>query len=146
MKKSSLSNLVNIGMLSLMFTASLLWAQSGKRLHYSTLFNPGTLGTVSGEVVRVEHAFSARGEDYCVHALLKTPHGSVTAILAPKNFMENQGLSIAPKDQVALTGSFISVIDKPFLLVTEITGDRAMKLREANGRPAWAEDGDWQKR
>jgi hypothetical protein len=143
MKTSSFSGLVNIGILSLMFTASLLWAQSGRRLHYSTLFNPLTVDTVSGEVIRVEHAFSDRGEDYCVHALLKTPQGSVTAILGPKGYMENQGLGIAPNDQIALTGSFISVINKPFLLVMEVTGDRSMKLREANGRPAWAEEADW---
>jgi hypothetical protein len=60
--------------------------------------------------------------------------------------MEKQGLSIAPKDQVALTGSFISVINKPFLLVTEVTGDRIMKLREADGRPAWAEEANWEVR
>lgn len=71
MKKPGFISLVTIGLLSLML--SLSWAQSGRRLHYSTLFNPMTVGTVSGEVVRVEQAFSGSGQDYCVHALLKTP-------------------------------------------------------------------------
>ena len=143
MKKPVSLFLVVIGLLSLMFVVSSSWAQSGRRLHYSTLFNPGTVGTVSGEVVRVEQAFSGSGQDYCVHALLKTPQGQVTAILAPKGYMAKQGLAIAPKDRVTVTGSLISVLDKPFLLAMEVTGDRTMKLREANGRPAWAVGDDW---
>jgi len=143
MKKPVFFCLAAIGLLSLMLTISLSWAQSGRRLHYSTLFNPGTVGTVSGEVVWVEHAFSGSGADYCVHALLKTPQGQVTAILAPKGYMKEQGFIMDLKDRVTVTGSLISVLGKPFLLAMEVTGDRTMKLREANGRPAWAVGDDW---
>jgi len=143
MKKPGFLSLLTIGLLSLVFTVSSSWAQSGRRLHYSTLFNPRTVVTVSGEVVRVEQAFAGSGQDYCTHALLKTTKGQVTAILAPQGFMKEQGLAIAPKDRVTVTGSLISVIGKPFLLAMEVTGDRTMKLREANGRPAWAVGEDW---
>ena len=67
----------------------------------------------------------------------------MTAILAPKGYMEEQGLTIAPKDRVTVTGSLISVLGKPFLLAMEVQGDRTMKLREASGRPAWAVGDDW---
>jgi hypothetical protein len=143
MKKPVFLCLAAIGLLSLMVAVSSSWAQSGRRLHYSTLFNPGTVGAVSGEVVRVEHAFSGSGKDYCVHALLKTPSGQVTAILAPRGYMEERALAIAPKDRVTVTGSLISVLGKPFLLAMDVQGDRTMKLREANGRPAWAVGEDW---
>jgi hypothetical protein len=143
LKKPGLLGLVAIGILSLMFTLSPSLAQSGRRLHYSTLFDPGTVGTVSGEVVRVEQAFSGSGKDYCVHALLKTPEGQVTAILAPKSYMEERKLAIAPKDRLTVTGSLVSVLGKPFLLAMEVKGDRTMKLREASGRPAWAVGDDW---
>ncbi len=143
MKKPGSLGLAVIGLLSLMLTVSPAWAQSGRRLHYSTLFNPGTVGTVSGEVVRVEHAFSGSGKDYCVHVLLKTPQGQVTAILAPKGYMAEQGLAIDRQDRVTVTGSLLSVLNKPFILAMEVEGDRTMKLREANGRPAWAVGDDW---
>jgi hypothetical protein len=143
MKKLGSLYLVVFGLLSLMVIVSSSWAQSGRRLHYSTLFNPETVGTVSGEVVRVEQVSSGSGKDYCVHALLKTPQGAVTAILAPKGYMKEKGLTIAPKDRVTVSGSLISVLNKPFLLATEVTGDRTMKLREASGRPAWALGDDW---
>jgi hypothetical protein len=135
--------LAAIGLLSLMLTVSSAWPQGGRRIHYSTLFNPGTVGTVSGEVVRVEQVLSGNGADYCVHALLKTPKGQVTAILAPKRFMDERRLDIAPKDRVTVTGSRISILNKPFILATEVTGDRTMHLREASGRPAWAVGADW---
>jgi hypothetical protein len=57
--------------------------------------------------------------------------------------MAEKGLTIAPKDRVTVTGSLISVVNKPLLLVTEVTGDRTMKLREVNGRPLWAVRDDW---
>jgi hypothetical protein len=143
MKKPGFFFLAANGLLSLTFIVSSSWAQSGKRLHYSTLFNPGTVKTVSGEVVRVEQTSAGNGADYCVHALLKTLQGQVTAILAPKGYMDERRLAIAPKDQVTVTGSSISIIGKPFILVMEVSGDRTMKLREASGRPAWAVGEDW---
>ena len=143
MKKPGLLCLITIGILGVMFAVSYSWAQSGRRLHYSTLFNPMTMGTVSGEVVRVEQSFSGSGKDYCVHALLKTPQGQVTAILAPRGYMAGQGLAIDRQDRVTVTGSLISVLGKPFLLAMEMTGDRSMKLRDGSGRPAWAVGDDW---
>jgi hypothetical protein len=143
MKKPVFIPLAAIGLLSLVLTAPSSWAQSMRRIHYSTLFNPGTVGAVSGEVVRVEQTLAGNGADYCVHATLKTPQGQVTAILAPKSYLAKQGLSVAPKDRVTVTGSLISVLGKPFILAMEVTGDRTMHLREANGRPAWAVGEDW---
>ena len=143
MKKPNSLPLVAIGLLSLMLTVSSSWAQGGRRIHYSTLFNPGTVGTVSGEVVRVEQASAGSGKDYCVHALLKTSQGMVTTILAPQSYMMRQRLAIHPKDRVTVTGSLISVLNQPFLLAMDVSGDRTMKLREASGRPAWAVGDDW---
>lgn len=141
MKKTSFK--FAIGLFVLVVTVSSTWAQRGGRLHYSTLFNPQTVGAVSGEVVRVDYPPAGSGTDYCTHALLKTPQGNITAILAPKGFMEEQGLAITAKDRLTVTGSQISIINKPFLLATEVTGDRTMQLRDPSGRPVWAEGDDW---
>jgi hypothetical protein len=133
-----------MAILSLMFTGSSSRAQSSGRLGFSARFNPGTVGTVSGEVVWVDQAYSRRGVDYCVQALLQTPAGHLTIILAPQRYMEGQGLALAPKDRVTVSGSLISVLNKPLLLVTEVEGDRIMKFREADGRPLWMGEDDWQ--
>ena len=67
----------------------------------------------------------------------------MSIILAPKNYLAEQGLPMAPKDRVTVTGSLISVLNQPLLLVTEVEGDRSMKLREADGRPLWVAGDDW---
>lgn len=118
-------------------------AARAPRLHYSTLFNPQTVGVVSGEVVRVEHVLAGNGADYCVLAVLKAPRGTVTAVLAPKGYMARQGLTIARQDRVTVKGSLITVMNKPHILAMEVTGDRTMKLRDPSGRPAWAVGEDW---
>ncbi|MGQ9687419.1 MAG: hypothetical protein ACUVXF_01320 [Desulfobaccales bacterium] len=107
----------------LMLAGATSWAQSYGRLGFSTLFNPQTVGTLSGEIVRVDHDFFGSGADYCTQAVLRTSEGDI------------------PKDRVTVTGSLVSVINKPFLLVMEMEGDRLMKLREADGRPLWATTG-----
>lgn len=120
-------------------------AQKG-RLHYSTLFNPRTVTTVSGEVVRVERALAGNGVDYCVQALLRTSGGGVTVILAPQGYMENKSLTVARGDRLTVTGSVVTILGKPHLLATEVRGDRSMNLRDPSGRPAWAVGDDWHAR
>jgi hypothetical protein len=95
-KKSTLLNLSAVVLLSLVFTISFSEAQSGRRLHYSTLFNPATVGTLSGEVVRVAQAPSGSGADYCTQAVLRTPQGDISLILAPKGYLAKEGLALAP--------------------------------------------------
>jgi hypothetical protein len=143
MKSLSLPYVVVIGVVGLICSISSAWAQNNRRVHYSVWFNPATVGAVSGEVMRVEQALAGSGKDYCVHALLKTRKGQVTAILAPQSFMKEHKFVVAPNDRLTVTGSLISVQGKSFLVATEVTGDRTMKLREANGRPAWAIGDDW---
>jgi hypothetical protein len=143
MKKVSFFILLGLSLVSVAVLVAAAWGQSSRRVHYSTMFNPATVGTLSGEVVRVEHTVSGNGADYCVLAQLKTPQGLVTAVLAPHSYMQAQQLTIAPGDRVTVTGSRITVLGKPFILVTEVQGDRTMHLRASNGRPAWAVGDDW---
>jgi hypothetical protein len=97
MKKIGYLGLAGIVLLSLMLTISSTWAQSSKRLHYSTLFNSGTVGTLSGEVVQVAQAPSGNGADYCVQAVLRTPKGNITAILLPKVLWRPRGSPSLPR-------------------------------------------------
>ncbi len=143
MKKLSALLLVTLGLLTILFIVSASGAPSGRRIHYSTLFNSKTVSTISGEVVRVEQVPSGNGQDLCVQGVLKTAKGQITVVLGPKSYMAKQGLTLTPKDRLTVTGSSISIMGKPFLLATEVKGDRTMKLREASGRPVWAVGDDW---
>lgn len=146
MKKSGALILLAVLLAGLGVAANSAWAQKGRRLHYSTLFNPRTVTTVSGEVVRVERVLAGNGADYCVQALLRTSGGMVTVILAPQSYMERQSLTVARGDRLTVTGSAVTILGKPHLLATEVRGDRSMRLRDPNGRPAWAVGDDWHAR
>ena len=74
---------------------------------------------------------------------LKPLREQVTAILAPKGYMdetEAHHRSQRPGDRHRLLDLRSN---KPFLLAMDVSGDRTMKLREASGRPAWAVGDDW---
>ncbi len=122
------------------------WAARGARLHYSTMFNPETLGTVSGEVVKVEKTVSGSGRDFCILATIKTGKGQMRAVLGPLSFMRKKGYLIAPGDRVTIKGSMITIGGEPHLIAMEVAGDRTMILRDRNGRPAWAVGDDWHAR
>jgi hypothetical protein len=143
MVKSRFLRLVTLGWVCLICLVAGAAASGAARIHYSTLFNPNTVTTISGEVVRVVQVPSGNGLDVCVQGVLKTSQGQVTAVLAPKSFMDRQKLTVAPQDRLTVTGSTVSIMGKPFIVATEVKGDRTMKLREAGGRPLWAVGEDW---
>jgi hypothetical protein len=118
-------------------------AQSDLRLHYSTLFNPHTVETIQGEVVKVERFVAGNGRDYGVRAILKTGREKVAVILGPVKYLESRGYKIAPNHRVAVTGSRIAVQGLPTFIASEIQGDVHMALRDASGRPGWANGADW---
>lgn len=142
MKKTIISFVVTMGFLGLT-CLSAAEAHSPKAIHYSTMFNPNTVGLVSGEVVRVQEVPSGNRRDVCVQTVLKTPQGQVTAVLGPKSYMTKHHLTVVPRDRLTVAGSRLSIMGRPHILVTEVKGDRTMKLREASGRPLWAVGEDW---
>jgi hypothetical protein len=50
-----------------------------------------------------------------------------------------QDLTLAPKDQVEITGSQITFQGKPVIIAAQVKkGDQSLKLRDVAGIPAWA--------
>ena len=86
MKKPGPLYLVAIGFLSLICTVSSSWAQSGRRIHYSTLYNPGTVETVRGEVINLGKTLSGNGRDYCLNLTMRTAQGKILVILEPASY------------------------------------------------------------
>ena len=65
----------------LLMTPAAVFAQAGKGggwaagSSYNRLYNPATVETVSGEVVKIEKVVPTRGMSYGVHVQLKTKMG-----------------------------------------------------------------------
>ncbi|MGB8992062.1 MAG: hypothetical protein WCD80_08415 [Desulfobaccales bacterium] len=143
MKKPGFLGLVSIGILSLMFTVSSSWAQSGRRIHYSTLYNPGTVETVRGEVINLDKTLSGNGRDYCLNLTMRTAREKILVILEPASYAGKLPIGIKAGDQIEVKGSRITIMG-PTMIAAEIkTGETVVKLRDASGRPAWAVGDDW---
>jgi hypothetical protein len=101
------------------------------------LFNPQTVETVSGIVVSTAPPGAAKVPQP-VHLSLKTDRETITVILGPAWFIEQQGLIVSPLDKIQVTGSRVMFQGKPSLIAAEVKkGDRTLRLRDEKGAPVW---------
>jgi hypothetical protein len=143
MRKSG-TILIIIGILSLLL-ATAGWAQpgmgqgGGPRVHYGTMWDAKTVATVNGEVVSVDKYVPGRGGTaYGLRLTLKTDKETLPVILGPAWYIEQQHFAVAPKDQVEIKGSQLSIQGQPTFIAQEVKkGDRVLKLRDDQGGPLW---------
>jgi hypothetical protein len=111
---------------------------------YNRLYDTNTVETVKGEIVAVQHITPIKGMSYGVHVQLKTEKETVSVHLGPGWFIENQDITIEPKDKVEIKGSRVVLDGKPAIIAAEVKKDgRVLKLRDENGVPVWA---GWRRR
>jgi hypothetical protein len=106
---------------------------------YSRMYDPKSVETVRGEVVKVDRITPMRGMSGGVHAVVKTDKGEVSVHLGPQWYLENQDVKIEPKDTVEITGSRVTMQGQSALIAAEVKkGDDVLRLRDAAGVPVWA--------
>lgn len=119
-------------------------ASKGTRIHYSSLYDPGTVETVQGEVLSLGKSLSGNGRDYCLNLTLNTSRGKILVILMPESYHGEKSLPIRPKDRLEVKGSRVTLPGTPAIIAAEIRkGERLLKLRDATGRPVWAVGDNW---
>lgn len=110
-------------------------------------YDPDTVETIRGEVVAVEQVASTppmmrhmrRGAETGIHLTLRTGKETVSVILGPAWYLDNQSVKIAPKDKVVITGSRITFDDQPTIVAATVAkGGQVLRLRDASGVPLWA--------
>jgi hypothetical protein len=131
------------------FAASGTLAQQGKRGQggggwgagsaYARMYDPKTVEMLRGEVLSVDQFTPVQGRHYGIHAVLKTDQETISVHLGPGWYIENQDITIAPKDQIEVTGSRVTFEGKPALIAAEVKkGNAVFTLRDANGVPMWS--------
>ena len=101
-------------------------------------YDPGSVETVKGVVVRVERTPTAAGTPY-VHMVLRTDAGDeVPVALGPASVVERR-INIRAGDRVVVTGARV-VRSKPALIACEVrVRRRVVHLRDRHGRPLWTD-------
>ena len=131
--------------LAMLITSAVVFAQTAKGggwaagSSYNRLYNPATVETVSGQVVKIDKIVPTRGMSYGVHAQLKTELETIAVHLGPAWFIDRQKIKVEQGDTITVTGSRVTFKDAPAIIASEIKkGDAVLKLRDANGFPVWA--------
>jgi hypothetical protein len=110
-------------------------ARAAKTLQYDR----GTVETLSGTVIEVEHLAPARFDRLSrVHLLLRTSGSMIEVQLGPESWLARHNFNLTPGDQVTITGSRINRLRQSFLIAAKVQkGNQVLKLRDDNGRPLW---------
>jgi hypothetical protein len=106
------------------------------------MYDPKTVETVTGTVVKVEHA--GHGGPHGVHGaagvqlLLKTDTQQIAVRLGPAWYVDKQSVKVAAHDTISVRGSRIVYAGKPAIVAAQVKkGDQVMNLRRDNGVPLW---------
>jgi hypothetical protein len=112
------------------------WGAGGQ---YARLYDPKTVETITGEVVKVDRVTPIHGMSGGVHLVVKTDKGDVSVHLGPQWYLENQDVKVEPKDMVEVRGSRVMVQGKPAIVAADVKkGDETLKLRDEAGVPIWS--------
>jgi hypothetical protein len=123
--------------------ANASWAQPGMGqgggVHFGTMWDAGSVSTVSGEVTAVEKYTPGRGgSSYGLRLTVKTDKETLPVILGPAVYIEQQHFAIAPKDTVEVKGSRLTIQGQPTVIAAEVKkGGQTLKLRDDKGVPLW---------
>lgn len=105
-------------------------------MQYMHLFDPATVATVSGTVVRLERVPMRRHTG--VAAVVKTAEGELSVHLGPDWFIDHQELQLAPGEAVQIRGSRMTFAGKPAMIAIEVKrGADTLTLRDERGVPVW---------
>ena len=106
---------------------------------YGRMYDPKTVETVTGDVIKVDRITPMRGMSAGVHVVVKTDKGDVSVHLGPQWYLENQDVKIEPSDKVEIKGSRVTVQGQPAFIAAEVKkGDGLLKLRDEAGIPMWS--------
>jgi hypothetical protein len=111
----------------------------GPGSQFGRLYDPKTVETITGEVVKVDRITPVRGMSAGVHLLVKTDKEEISVVLGPRWYLENQDVKIEAKDRLEIKGSRVTVQGQPTLIAAEVKkGDETLRLRDESGVPVWS--------
>lgn len=106
---------------------------------YQRLYDTATVKTTEGDVSKVEYFSSKQGMGQGVHLQLKVNDELLAVHLGPRWFLDKQDVQIAKGDHIKVTGSWVTLNEKPVIIAAEIAkDDEILCLRDDAGFPVWA--------
>lgn len=102
-------------------------------------YDPATVETISGEVLRIDHLPSRRGTGTSVHLAVRVNGETVDVRLGPAWWVDGQKVRVKEKDKVEVKGSRVTIGGAPVVIAAVVNkNDKTLVLRNDAGVPAWA--------
>jgi hypothetical protein len=133
-----LSRLALVALIAVPVSAVQAQADSAAGRSRSGAYDASQSVTMTGvTIVRIDTVSSGGGQS--LQAVLASGNDSVTALLAPAEFLSSKLMTLAAGDVVDVTGAKVTAGGRPGLIASEIRkGAATVMLRDkATGAPAW---------
>jgi hypothetical protein len=112
------------------------WGMGGG---YQRMYNPATVETITGDVVKVDKITPSKGMSYGIHLMVKTDRETIPVHLGPGWYIERLDTKINVGDRIEVKGSRVTVSGGPAIIAAEVKkGDEVLMLRDQKGVPVWA--------
>jgi len=116
----------------------------GAGLPYNRLYDPATVQTLRGEVLKVDKLTPSEGMSDGLHLMLKTREETIPVHLGPMWYLERQEFSVEPGDRIEVVGSRVMFEGSSALIAAQVKkADKVLYLREESGFPLWS---GWRRR
>jgi len=103
-------------------------------------YNAATEVKVEGIVQDVQQYWCPINGDEGTHLMVKTDTGTLEVHVAPRRFLQGNGISFRAGDQVAVLGSMVIYQGHDAMIARQISlGDQSFAVRQSDGRPVWVE-------
>jgi len=103
-------------------------------------YNAATEVKVEGVVQEVQQFWCPVNGDEGTHLMLKTQDGILQVHVAPRRFLQGNGVSFSKGDQIAVVGSMVTYEGHDAMIARKITrGDQTSAFRQPDGTPLWVE-------
>ena len=103
-------------------------------------YSPAAESTADGVIVEVRQYWCPINGDEGTHLLLKTSTGTLEVHVAPRRFLNGNGVTFNQGDQVSVVGSMVNYQGHESMIARKITrGDQTFAVRQPDGQPLWVE-------
>jgi len=103
-------------------------------------YDVATETKVEGTVLKVSNYWCPIGGDEGTHLVMQTDSRVLEVHVAPRRFLESNGVSFTKGDVIQAVGSMVGYEGHEVMIARKITrGDQTFAFRQPDGRPLWVE-------
>ncbi|WP_350285346.1 hypothetical protein [uncultured Croceitalea sp.] len=112
--------------------------EKGQNPQQKRLFDKSTVETFTAMVQNIQTIARAEKKAYGIHLDVKNEQEEINVHLGPAWYLDDQKFQFSKGDELVITGSRITYVEKPAIIATKIEKNgEILELRDDDGFPHW---------